>query len=283
MTKLLGAHIPITGGVFKAPQRGRALTCDCIQIFSKNQMQWKTKPLSDEDARRFRAEMKEHDIIEAVIHDSYLINLASPDDALLKKSRSAFLEEMTRAQKLGIRYLIFHPGAHVGSGERAGIERIAESLNWARSEIGSSEVELLLEITAGQGSVLGHSFEQLAAIIDLLDQPSSAGICFDTCHAYAAGYDVRTPKGYMKTMEQLNDALGLNKLKALHLNDSKGNLGSRLDRHEEIGKGRIGLEGFTNVMNDERLDGLPMVLETPQGEKRYAEELKTLRALVRKR
>lgn len=278
---LLGAHVPITGGVFKAPERGRALTCDCMQIFSKNQMQWKTKPLSDGDAERFKIGVEEHSIVETVIHDSYLINLASPDKALLKKSREAFLDEMTRARKLGVRYLIFHPGAHVGSGEQVGIRRIAESLNWARSAFGSSEVELLLEITAGQGSVLGHSFEQLAGVIDLLDERGSAGICFDTCHAYAAGYDVRTPKGYERTMRQLDDALGFEKLKAVHLNDSKGKLGSRLDRHEEIGKGHIGLDGFRNLMNDERLEEVPMVLETPQGDKRYAHELKTLRALVR--
>ena len=279
---LLGAHVPISGGVYKAPERGRALTCDCMQIFSKNQMQWKPKPLSDEDADRFKAAMKEHGIIETVIHDSYLINLASPDEALLKKSRDAFLDEMRRAGRLGVKHLIFHPGAHVGSGERVGIRRIAESLNWARSEYGSSDVRLLLEITAGQGSVLGHSFEQLAAVIDLLDDPSGAGICFDTCHAYAAGYDVKSKEGYGRTMDQLEDVVGFERLGAVHLNDSKGKLGSRLDRHEEIGRGFIGLEGFRNIMNDSRFEDTPMVLETPLGEKRYALELKTLRGLVRK-
>ncbi len=282
MTMLLGAHIPVSGGVFRAPERGRALTCDCMQIFSKNQMQWKAKPISDDDAEDFKAEVAKHGIVETIIHDSYLINLASPDDELLRKSREAFLDEMMRARILGIRYLVFHPGAHVGSGEQAGLGRIAESLNWARAEFGSSNVELLLEITAGQGSVLGHSFEQLATVIDMLDEPKSAGICFDTCHAYAAGYDVRSPKGYEKTMDQLEDTLGFERLKAVHLNDSKGKLGSRLDRHDGIGKGHIGVDGFKNVMNDQRLEGVPMVLETPDGEKRYADELKTLRALVKK-
>ncbi len=282
MTMLLGAHIPVSGGVFRAPERGRALTCDCMQIFSKNQMQWKAKPISDDDAEDFKAEVAKHGIVETIIHDSYLINLASPDDELLRKSREAFLDEMMRARILGIRYLVFHPGAHVGSGEQAGLGRIAESLNWARAEFGSSNVELLLEITAGQGSVLGHSFEQLATVIDMLDEPKSAGICFDTCHAYAAGYDVRSPKGYEKTMDQLEDTLGFERLKAVHLNDSKGKLGSRLDRHDGIGKGHIGVDGFKNVMNDQRLEGVPMVLETPNGEKRYADELKTLRALVKK-
>ncbi|UCE81431.1 MAG: deoxyribonuclease IV [Methanobacteriota archaeon] len=278
---LLGAHVPISGGIFKAPERGRALTCDCMQIFSKNQMQWKAKQLSDEDVERYRAGIEENDITETVIHDSYLINLASPDKALLKKSREAFLDEMMRARRLGVRFLIFHPGAHVGSGERTGIEKIAESLNWVRSEFSSSEVQLLLENTAGQGSVLGHSFEQLAGIIDLLDEPGNAGICFDTCHAYAAGYDIRASKGYENTMVKLEETLGRKKIKAVHLNDSKGKLGSRLDRHEQIGEGHIGLEGFANLMNDERLEGIPMVLETPKGEERYAHELKTLRSLVR--
>lgn len=282
MAMLLGAHIPVSGGVYKAPERGRALTCDCMQIFSKNQMQWNAKPLSDEDAEKFRTGVAEHGIVETVIHDSYLINLASPDDTLLRKSREAFLDEMSRAKKLGVRYLIFHPGAHVGSGEQAGLKRIAESLNWARAGFGSSDVELLLEITAGQGSVLGHSFEQLARVIDMLDEPKTAGICFDTCHAYAAGYDVRTPKGYEKTMRQLDDVLGFAQLKAVHLNDSKGKLGSRLDRHEGIGKGHIGLDGFRNLMNDQRFEDVPMVLETPEGEKQYADELKTLRAMVKR-
>lgn len=279
---LLGAHIPITGGVHKSPGRGRALTCDCMQIFSKNQMQWKSKPLSDDDAQAFKDGVVEHGIEETVIHDSYLINLASPDAALLQKSREAFLDEMARARKLGVRYLIFHPGAHVGTGEQAGLKRIAESLDWARKEFGSYDVEPLLEITAGQGSVLGRSFEQLAKIIDLMESPKSMGVCFDTCHAYAAGYDVKSGVGYEKTMATLEDVLGMDLLKAVHLNDSKGKQGSRLDRHEEIGKGYIGLEGFRHIMNDERLESIPMVLETPEGETRYARELKTLRSLVRK-
>jgi deoxyribonuclease-4 len=279
---LLGAHIPISGGIFNAPERGRGLTCDCMQIFSKNQMQWKSKPLSDDDADRFKRGIVEHKIEETVIHDSYLINLGSPEVDLLQRSRAAFLEEMTRAHKLGVRYLVLHPGAHVGSGAQAGLNRIAESLDWARKEFGSYDVELLLEITAGQGSVLGRSFEQLAKIIGRMESPKGMGICFDTCHAYAAGYDVKTPSGYEKTMRALDDELGMDRLKAIHLNDSKGKQGSRLDRHEQIGKGHIGLEGFRNVMNDERLEDIPMILETPEGEKRYASELKTLRSLVKK-
>ncbi len=279
---LLGAHVSITGGVFKAPGRGRALTCDCMQIFSKNQMQWKVKPLAESDVAQFREEISRNGIVETVIHDSYLVNLASPDEALQKKSREALLDEMQRARLLGARYLIFHPGAHVGSGEQSGIKAVAASLNWVRAEFGSSDVIPLLEITAGQGSVLGHSFEQLAKMIDLLEDQKGVGVCFDTCHAYAAGYDVRTSKGYERTLDMFDDVIGLDRLMAMHINDSKGRLGSRLDRHEQIGKGYIGVEGFRNLVNDERFSDVPMVLETPAGEKEYPRELKLLRSLVRK-
>ncbi len=279
---MLGAHMSISGGVYKAPEKARELTCDCMQIFSKNQMQWRSKLISDEDAERFRKALKEQEIQETVIHDSYLINLGSPDRDLLQKSRDAFLDEMSRARKLGVRYLIFHPGAHVGSGEKEGLTRIAESLDWARKEFDSYDVELLLEITAGQGSVLGQTFEQLAKIIDGMEDPKATGICFDTCHAFAAGYDVKSEEGYEETMAKLEDVIGIDQLKAVHLNDSKGKRGERKDRHEQIGEGHIGLDGFRNVMNDGRLEGVPMVLETPKGDEMYASELRTLRSLIRK-
>ncbi len=277
---LLGAHVSISGGLDKAPERGRNLTCDCMQIFSKNQMQWRAKPLDLGEAERFRESSKTHGITETVIHDSYLINLCSPDKALLKQSREAFLEEMVRAKHLGVRNLIFHPGAHMGSGEVEGLKRIAESMNWARAESGSGDVQLVLEITAGQGSVLGHSFEQLATVIGLLDDQKNAGVCLDTCHAYAAGYDLRTRNGYRQTLGRFDEVLGMDRLRAVHLNDSKAKQGSRLDRHEAIGKGFLGLECFKNIMNDKRLGKIPMVLETPGGEGSYKEELKVLRSLA---
>ena len=279
---LLGAHISISGGIDQAPERGRALTCDCMQIFSKNQMQWKARPLDLDDAESFRSKSVEFKIAETVIHDSYLINLGSPDKVLLKQSREAFLEEMVRAKHLGVRYLIFHPGAHMGAGEQAGLKKIAESMNWARKEFGSGDVELLLEITAGQGTVLGYSFEQLAKIIGYLEDQKSVGVCFDTCHAYAAGYDIKTKKGYEATFDLFDEVLGLSYLKAMHLNDSRGKQGSRLDRHEQIDKGFIGIDGFRNIMNDERFERIPMVLETPAGDKKYKQELKALRALIKK-
>ena len=280
---LLGAHESITGGVDKAPERGRDDTCDCMQIFSKNQMQWKARPLDLGEARDFQENCEKFGIRETVIHDSYLINLCSPDKSLLKQSREAFLEETVRAKHLGVRYLVFHPGAHMGKGEQAGLKSIAESLNWVRKEFGSGDVEFLLEITAGQGTVLGHSLDQLAKIIGMLDDQKHAGVCFDTCHAYAAGYDVRTLKGYEATFEMFDEMIGLEKLKAFHLNDSKGKQGSRLDRHESIGKGFLGTECFTNLMNDGRFEKVPMILETPQKEAMYKKELKLLRSLIGKR
>jgi deoxyribonuclease-4 len=277
----LGGHMSISGGLSEVPERAKKLTCECMQIFSKNQMQWKVKPLDIEEAEKFVANSKKFGIRETVIHDSYLINLASPDKNLLRRSREAFLEELARAKHLGVKNLIFHPGAHMGSGEQAGLKKIAESLNWARSEFGSGDVCMVLEITAGQGSVLGYSFDQLAKIISLLSDEKSAGVCFDTCHAYAAGYDIKTKNGYARTFDQFDEVIGLGFLKALHLNDAKAKQGSRIDRHDQIGKGYIGLEGFRNFVNDRRFSDLAMVLETPRGEKGYKQELKSLRSLIK--
>lgn len=279
---MLGGHVSISGGVDKAPKRARDVTCDCMQIFSKNQMQWKTKPLDLEEAERFKASCSEFKVAETVIHDSYLINLASPNRLLLKQSREAFLDEMVRAKHLGVRNLIFHPGAHMGSGEQEGLKRIAESMNWARSAFGSGDVRLVMEITAGQGSVLGYSFDQLARVISLLDDQINVGVCFDTAHAYAAGYDIKTKKGYERTFDLFDETIGLEFLRAMHINDSKVKQGSRVDRHEQIGSGFIGLEGFRILVNDKRWAQIPLVLETPEGEKGYKKELKALRSLVKK-
>lgn len=278
---LLGGHMSISDGFGAVPEKAKKVTANCAQIFSKNQMQWKAKPIDLDEVEKFKENSAKFKMVEAVIHDSYLINLASPDKKLLNMSREAFLEEVVRARHLGIRYLIFHPGSHMGSGEQVGLKRIAESMNWVRREFGSGDVQLLLENTAGQGNVLGRSFEQIATIIRQLDDQKSVGVCFDTCHGYAAGYDIKTPDGFSKTFDMFEEIVGLEYLKAAHLNDSKGKQGSNLDRHEQIGKGFIGLEGFRNFMNDNRFSSIPMVLETPRGEKGYKQELKTLRALVK--
>lgn len=277
---VLGGHVSVTGGVRNAPERARAVTCDCMQIFSKNQMQWASKPLDLEDAEQYKVNMGAHGIRETVIHDSYLINLGSPDKALLKRSREAFLDEVVRAKHLGVRNLIFHPGAHMGAGEQVGLKRIADSLNWVRKESGSGDVRFVLENTAGQGTVMGHSFEQIAKVIDMLDDQRNVGVCFDTCHGYVAGYDVRSSDGYERTFEIFDEVLGVEMMSAMHINDSRGKQGSHLDRHEQIGKGFLGLECFKHFMNDDRWEGIPMVLETPEGEKGYKQELKTLRSLV---
>ncbi len=279
---VLGAHISILGGVEKAPERARKLTCDCMQIFSKNQMQWAAKPLEIEACDQFKENCKKFKIVDVVIHDSYLINLGSPDKGLLKKSREAFLDEMVRARHLGVDKLVFHPGSHMGSGEGTGLKRIAESLAWARDAFGGTEVLQVMEITAGAGNTLGRSLEQIAKIVELAGDKKGLGVCLDTCHSYATGYDIRTNAGYEQTIEGFDDLLGIDMLKAVHLNDSKGALGSNLDRHEQIGKGNLGLEGFRHFVNDPRLAKVPMVLETPAGDKMYKKELKTLRGLVKK-
>jgi len=278
----LGAHVSIEGGVENAPERGRKFTCDCMQIFSKNQRQWKSKPLSIEQCDLFKENSKKFKIKETVIHDSYLINLGSPDKELLKKSREGFLEEMVRARHLGVQKLIFHPGSHSGSGEQVGLKRIAESLDWARDAFGGNEVHQVIEITAGSGSHLGGSFDQISKIIGYMKDQESVGVCIDTCHVYASGYDIKTKKGYADTIDAFDDAIGLNRLEAFHLNDSKGPMGSNIDRHEQIGKGYLGLDAFRNVVNDKRLEEVPMVLETPAGDKMYKKELKLLRSLIKK-
>jgi len=280
---LLGAHVSISGGVYKAPERGEKLGCESIQIFSKNQMQWKAKPLTPGDSQKFKEELRKTHIKEVVIHDSYLINLGSPDEEKLKKSRDAFLDEMVRAEILGVKYLVFHPGSHMGKGEEIGLKLIAESLNILIDKAKeASNVLLLLETTAGQGSNLGYKFEHLKFIMDQVEKKERLGVCFDTAHAFEAGYDISTEEGYERTFKEFDNIIGLEKLKVFHLNDSKTPLGSHIDRHEHIGEGMIGLKAFELLVNDERFKNHPMILETPGGEKYYEYNLKVLRGLVRK-
>lgn len=279
---LLGAHISIGGGISTAPEKAKKLTCNCMQIFSKNQMQWKAKPADLAEAESYRTNMKDFGIEETVVHDSYLINLASPKKSLLKMSREAFLDEMVRARHLGVSKLVFHPGSHMGAGEQLGLRRVAESLDWCREAFGGPGVLQVIEITAGQGNVLGRSFEQIAKIIDLVADKKGVGVCLDTCHMYATGYDIQTPEGYGSAMDGFDDIIGLEKLSAIHLNDSKGKLGSNKDRHEQIGKGFIGIQGFRNFVNDRNLERVPMMLETPAGDKKYKAELRLLRSLIKR-
>ena len=280
---LLGAHVSISGGVYKAPERGKKLGCESIQIFSKNQMQWKAKPLTPEDSQKFKEELRKTRIKEVVVHDSYLINLGSPDGEKLQMSRDAFLDEMIRTEILGVKYLVFHPGSHMGKGEEIGLKLIAESLNILIDKAKeASNVMLLLETTAGQGSNLGYKFEHLKFIMDQVEKKERLGVCFDTAHAFEAGYDISTEEGYERTFKEFDNIIGLEKLKVFHLNDSKTPLGSHIDRHEHIGEGMIGLKAFELLVNDERFKNHPMILETPGGEKYYEYNLKVLRGLVKK-
>lgn len=272
----------IAGGVSKALDRGEQIGCEAIQIFTKNQNQWQAKPLEAREIERFRRRQQETGIHPIVAHDAYLINLASPDDALWEKSLNAFIDELERAEALGLMGVVMHPGAHMGAGEQAGIERIARALDRAHAATAGFRTLTLLEITAGQGTNLGYTFEQLAAIRNLVDDPDRVGICFDTAHALAAGYDYRTPEAYAAMWEHFDQVLGLELLKCFHFNDSKRDLGSRVDRHTHIGQGYVGLEGFRLILNDPRFDGLPMLLETPKGPdmKEDVENLRVLRGLI---
>jgi deoxyribonuclease IV len=282
MSELLaGAHMSIAGGVHRAFERGRLSGCRTIQIFLKNSNQWKAKILTDWDSALFKDAQKQSGIQPVVAHDSYLINLASPDKSLWKKSIDAFIEEMKRANCLGIPYLVLHPGAHVGSGIEAGIERISDALKCALETV-EPPVSVLLENTAGQGSSIGHCFEHLAVIMEKIPYPDRVGVCLDTCHLFAAGYDIRTEEGYKSTMRNFDRLVGVKKIRAFHVNDSKKELGSRVDRHAHIGKGYIGLEAFRCLVNDRRFAKVPKILETPKGPE-FEEDimnLATLRSLL---
>ena len=263
---LVGAHESIAGGIHKAFERAESAGCATLQVFTKNSSQWRAKPLTDEDIANYKTAASKSTIHPVVAHDSYLINLCAKDAELLEKARLAFVDELQRCGVLGIPYLNFHPGAHTGQGEEEGIKRIIESLNWAHAETKGCTVQSVLETTAGQGSAIGYRFEHLRNIIEGVQEPERVAVCIDTCHIFAAGYDIRTMQGYEETMKEFDAIIGLKKLVAIHANDSKKPLGSRVDRHEHIGKGAIGLTGFRMLMQDERLVHVPKILETPKGE-----------------
>ncbi len=281
---LFGAHESIAGGVFNAIERGKKATCDTIQIFNKSNNQWRAKKLAADEIEKFFAAIEETGVTVAVSHTSYLINIASPDKALNEKSYLSLKEEMERCEILKIPNLVMHPGSHVGSGEEVGMNKIAENINRMFGELSNNNVTLLLEATAGQGSNLGYSFEQLAYMIDKIENKDKMGVCLDTCHIFAAGYPIVKPTDYKKTMKKFDEVLGPDRLKIIHANDSLKEFGSKRDRHEHIGKGFIGKEGFANFVNDRRLSKVPMIIETPKGEDlaEDIENLKVLRSLVKK-
>jgi len=263
----LGSHMSISGGFPKAIERGLVTGCEAIQIFTKSSNQWRARTIPETEITEFLGHIGQNTISTILSHASYLINIASPDNALYKKSVTALSDELQRAELLGINGVVLHPGAFTSSSEKDGILRIIDGLNEVLADRPKLKTELLLEHTAGQGTVLGYRFEQLRAIIDGLESATSVGICLDTCHLIAAGYDIISESGYQKVFEQFDEIVGLNYLKAFHLNDSKKPLGSRLDRHENIGKGHIGTEPFRRLIQDNRFSKLPMILETPKTEK----------------
>ncbi|MGH7831944.1 MAG: deoxyribonuclease IV [Candidatus Binatia bacterium] len=279
---LLGAHMSIAGGVDKSLLEGKRVDCDVIQIFTKSSRQWASQPYGKEEIESFFHNQKETGIVMVVAHDSYLLNLGSPDESLRKKSIRAFIEEVERCETLSIPYLIAHPGAHTGAGEEIGIKTIGRSLDEVHTSCPGYNVKVALEITAGQGSCLGYRFEQIRSMIDATRENERLRVCFDTEHAFAAGYDIRTKEGYETTFGEFDERIGLQLLAAFHLNDSKKEFHSKVDRHEHIGKGHIGLEAFRLLMNDERFRGIPMCLETPKGRelKEDRENLTLLRSLI---
>jgi deoxyribonuclease IV len=279
-TVLLGAHVPTSGGVPNAPGNGRLVEATAIQIFTRNQRQWACKPLAQGEARAFRQALAGSGVRAVLSHASYLINLASVVPDFLEKSRCALIEEIRRCHDLGIPHTVVHPGAHMGLGEKAGLDAVARSLDHVLRRTRGRKVMVLLEVTAGQGSCLGHNFEQLAGILDRVKEPERLGVCLDTCHLNASGYDIVSAEGYEQTMEWFARTVGLRKLKAIHLNDAKSARGSRLDRHERAGQGQLGVETFRRILNDPRLRGVPMVVETPGPIEEWKKEIGLLRGLI---
>jgi deoxyribonuclease-4 len=283
---LFGAHKSIAGGYHNALLEAQAHACDTVQLFTKNNNQWYAKDLTEEDIRLFKKTLRQTRLRFPMAHDCYLINLASPDEVLYRKSIEALVIEVQRAESLGLRYLVMHPGAAVDGDEEAGLARVARALNEVHGRCPDYHVQILLETTAGQGRSLGHRFEHLARILTLVSQPERLGICLDTCHVFAAGYALYPEKEYRATFREFDRLIGLSRLRAFHLNDSLKPLGSRVDRHAHIGKGQIGLAAFRLLVNDRRFRNRPMVLETPKesddSDDMDAVNLKVLRRLVAK-
>ena len=280
--KYVGAHVSAAGGVENVPERAHEIGATGFALFTKNQRQWKAKPLTDESIELFKKRCQKFDFsMDTVIpHDSYLINLGHPEKVQLKKSRDAFLDELQRCEQLDIQLLNFHPGSHLRKiSEKECLKIIAESINEALTK--TTFVKAVIENTAGQGSNMGYRFEHLAEIINQVEQKERVGVCIDTAHAYAAGYDLSTKDGFDETFVQFEQIVGFEKLFAMHLNDSKKELGSKVDRHESLGDGLIGLTPFKKIMSDSRFDGIPLILETPDTD-RWAKEIKMLNDFQKK-
>lgn len=279
--RLLGAHCSIAGGMAGAPLIGAEIGATAIQLFTGSNQQWRARVILEEEVRRFAKNMEAGGIRVAFAHAMYLINLAAPDPTISQKSVRAMAGELRHADLLGLPFVVIHPGSPKEKGPVWGIARAAEAIDRIFDAERDVRAKIALETTAGQGSCIGHRFEEIAEIIERSQAKRRLVVCFDTCHAFAAGYDLRSQEKYAETWRQFDQAIGMKKLAAIHLNDSKGALGSRLDRHTHIGKGKIGLEGFRRIMNDPRLFAIPMVLETPKGDNTVASDRRNLAALRR--
>jgi deoxyribonuclease-4 len=277
----IGCHVSTQGGVDKSPERARKIGARCMQVFTRNQMSWRVRPLAEAEVAAFAARRGACGIGTVMSHDAYLINLCSPDADKMRLSIDAFEAELVRCTRLGIELLNFHPGAHMGQGVEAGIDLLAHTLNGICARHPDSPVRLVLETVAGQGTTIGRTFPELAAILARLERPERFGVCVDTAHVFAAGYDIATEAGWEATWKEFDAKLGLARLCAFHVNDSKVPLGARVDRHALIGRGAIGPGAFRRLMTDPRTRGVPMFLETPAGESGYAREIKWLDAAAR--
>ncbi len=278
--KYIGAHVSASGGVENAPVNANLIGARAFALFTKNQRQWFSNPLTSSSIKAFRENCEKYDYkpFQILPHDSYLINLGHPEDEALEKSRASFLDEMQRCELLGLDRLNFHPGSHLnGIGIEECLKRMAESINIVLDK--TKGVTAVIENTAGQGTNLGYAFEQLRIIIDNVEDKSRVGICIDTCHAFTSGYDIKSPQGFKKTFEKFDEIIGFEYLRGMHLNDSKKEIGTRVDRHENIGTGFLGEETFEMIMHDERFDNLPLILETPE-ESLWEAEIKRLYSLI---
>lgn len=282
MTDYLGAHMSISGGLHKAIERAVAAGCGTLQLFTRSSNQWKGKPISDTDAELFRATFAASGLHEVISHDIYLINLAAPPGDTRDKSLAAFADEMGTCARLGISKIVMHPGSYTTDTPEAGLQRVIDAFDLLFHQVPQYHGLILLETTAGQGTNLGRRFDELAAIIHGSRHPDRFAVCFDTCHTFAAGYDISTPAGYASVMEEFDRVLGLSRLHCFHFNDSKKGLGSRVDRHDHIGQGMLGLEPFRCIMNDPRFVTVPKILETPKGDHDEMDQvnLALLRSLV---
>ena len=276
---ILGAHVSTAGGIHNAIKNGTALDCEAIQIFLRNPNQWRGKPPSPEIVEKFRSAWAEADLADVIVHDIHLSNLASPKIDVLEKSRQAFHEQMELANVLGLRYIVTHLGAHLGEGETFGLKRLTESFDHLLETAEAPKVTILLETTAGQGTNLGYCFEHIRDVMGMSKYPDRFGVCLDTCHVFAAGYDLRTEADCATTFNQFDNVIGLARLKAFHLNDAKSTYQSRVDRHEHIGEGNIGATAFAYILNDPRFADIPLIIETPEMKTMHEVNLSTLRNL----